>query len=484
MIVNYIKYHNFKQFSGDHKFPLQKINLVKGKNGIGKTNLAIGGLEFVLYNYTGKEKLIEQATRGVSKSFWIEIEIQHKSHIYTIKRTYPSKLSIKEDDKEIGSKWTTAEKEKYIQNLFKDITYFKKFRLIDAYDKDTNFLEKGEKEIKKILLSINAEKINKIRQELLDMKRDRDLYNKDRAVIYTHHPSEKRLKVLEEGLNNLLKKMGELEGKIEHIENVHYKYSGQLSEIKGELKLKKKYLNNAIKYPNCYVCKQKIPIETRKGIIRHNKEEIHSLVQKGNSLIPTIKKAKKMLVKGSRIKDKYINHQLKINELIGHLESRLKQKDFKWTNKDVEIVKKSVEHLDSFTSHYLVNRVKVLEPIMNSVLSKINFRINFDVNDKGKFDMVLIDDKEKEWKHYQLSSGQRLLLQIALKFALLIERGEEGLVIGDEGMGSLDNDNLLHVINLVQELPFQLLFILHRFENIPENINVIDLEEYFKKEIK
>ena len=482
MIVNYIKYHNFKQFSGDHNFPLKKINLVKGKNGIGKTNFALRGLEFVLYNYTGKETLTEQATRGVSKSFWVEVEIQHKGNAYIIKRTYPSKLSIKENGKEVGEKWITAEKEKYIQTLFKDITYFKKFRLIDAYDKDTNFLEKGEKEIKKILLSINAEKINKIRQELLDMKRDRNLYNKDRAVIYKHHPSEKRLKVLENGLNTILKKMGELEAKVEHIENVHYKCSNQLSEIKGELKLKKKYLENAKKYPNCYVCKQKIPIETRRGIIRHNKQEINKLVQKGNSLIPTIKKAQKMIFKGKNIKNKYIHRQLKLNGLIGQLESRLKQKEFKWTNKDCEIVKKSIEHLDTFTSHYIVDRVKVLEPIMNSVLSKINFRINFDVNDKGKFDMVLIDDKEIEWKHYRLSSGQKLLLQIALKFALLIEKGEEGVVIGDEGLGSLDNSNLLHIINLVQELNFQLIFILHRFENMPENINVIDLEEYFKND--
>jgi len=480
MVIKKLELYNFKQFVKAHEFLFSKVNFVRGKNGVGKSNLTRKAIEFLLYGYTGKEKLTEQPTQGVSKSCWVEGEFKHQEDVIIIRRAYPTKLTVHVNGEDIGKEWTTRAKEDYLKKTFKDITYFKQFRIADSYDKESNFLEQGEKVIKKILLSVSAEKINSIRQRSLDIKREMEKYNKDNSLIYIHFPSNKRLKVLQEGLDIAIKKEAKIEAEIDRIMGIKERYRSKLGEIKGELSVKKRHLSNAKKYPNCYACKQTIPEEQRRKSIVEKTAEAKRLIAEGNEIIPKIRKANESLEKGDKLSDKYAKQQERIRHCINRLEVRLQQGDYKYTNKDVEIAKKSIQYLDVFISHYLVNRISVLEPIINSVLSKINHTVKFEVNDKGKFDMILTDDKNRNWKYYQLSSGQELLLQIALKFALLIERGEEGLIIADEGLGSLDDDNLLHIIKLVETLPFQLLFILHRFEQIPKGITVIDLNEYFE----
>ena len=95
---------------------------------------------------------------------------------------------------------------------------------------------------------------------------------------------------------------------------------------------------------------------------------------------------------------------------------------------------------------------------------------------KVKFDIGLTKDNKK-FKIKDLSTGQALMLQIAFKLALLLNKGEEGLVLADEGMSALDGDNLLHVINMFSEMPFQLVFVLHNVNDLPAFVNVIDLDQ-------
>jgi ABC-type molybdenum transport system ATPase subunit/photorepair protein PhrA len=58
-----------------------------------------------------------------------------------------------------------------------------------------------------------------------------------------------------------------------------------------------------------------------------------------------------------------------------------------------------------------------------------------------------------------------------------MERGESGLVIADEGFSSLDADNLKMVLDVFKNLPFQLLCVVHRLNDIPDNVNIINLGE-------
>jgi DNA repair exonuclease SbcCD ATPase subunit len=128
------------------------------------------------------------------------------------------------------------------------------------------------------------------------------------------------------------------------------------------------------------------------------------------------------------------------------------------------------------SSYYLVSTVQTLEPIINSVLAKINFSVKFDVDTKGKFNIVLTKN-DIQFKYKDLSCGERLILQIAFKIALLLQQNKTGILIADEGMSSLDSENLKHILTMFEDLPFQLVIILHHFNEFPDNANVIRLGE-------
>ena len=138
------------------------------------------------------------------------------------------------------------------------------------------------------------------------------------------------------------------------------------------------------------------------------------------------------------------------------------------------IVKKAIEELDKLSSVYLVETVGGLEPIINSVLEKIGFQIKFDVDTKGKFN-ILLSKEDIQYKYSDLSCGQRLILQIALKLSLLLQQSKTGIILSDEGLSALENNNLEDIINLFKELNFQLVFVLHRASIEDPEINIIKL---------
>ena len=56
-----------------------------------------------------------------------------------------------------------------------------------------------------------------------------------------------------------------------------------------------------------------------------------------------------------------------------------------------------------------------------------------------------------------------------------MQKQEEGIIVADEGFGSLDVENLKKVFNLFKDLPFQLVCILHRINDVPKEVNTINL---------
>jgi len=98
------------------------------------------------------------------------------------------------------------------------------------------------------------------------------------------------------------------------------------------------------------------------------------------------------------------------------------------------------------------------------------------LNEKGKFTIALQKD-DIPYKYKDLSTGQKLILQIGFKLALLIEQNKTGIIIADEGLSSLDEGNLLHVVDIFENLPFQLFMVLHHCPELPESIKIIDLNK-------
>jgi len=138
------------------------------------------------------------------------------------------------------------------------------------------------------------------------------------------------------------------------------------------------------------------------------------------------------------------------------------------------MMKTAIEALDSFCNYYLTEWIKTLEPIINNVIKKIGFTVSFLLDEKGDLDIVLNKDGYN-YLYKELSTGQRLVFTIGFQLALLLERGESGLVIADEGFSSLDEETLTHIVELFNDLPFQLVMMLHRYDNPPEGIHIIKL---------
>jgi len=200
---------------------------------------------------------------------------------------------------------------------------------------------------------------------------------------------------------------------------------------------------------------------------------IENKLKEANEILEEVSEIREMsqpTIKGMKAKYE------KIHDLMVKLEGRLKQKEYIYTSKDIEVVKRALKELDNLSTRYLTQSLSILEPIINSVLEKIRFNVRFEVNDKGKLNISLTKEGVK-FNYKDLSTGQKLLLQIAFKLALLLERGEEGIIIADEGLSSLDEENLLHVLTIFENFPFQLVFIIHNWNEVPGEVKIIDLNK-------
>lgn len=473
MWIKVIKTSNFGGFSGDKEFLLlDKINFIKGKNGTGKTTLSLLAPLFAIYGYSPKN-LEQVPTRGTNKCA-VEIQLDHNGKEYIITREYPSKLTVLEDGIPL-TQTTTKEKDKYLESIFGSLDYFKKFRTIDK-DEGINIVEEGKTQLRKTLFSIHENFFNSIRLKLQENKRKKEIYNKD-ALVYKHFPSPKRLKILADSLLDLYEKEHDIENQI----NQAKKDLENTSRIIGNVEGTKSYIVNR-KYKTselqniCPTCSQTISSDIKKSLIEDLVKELDKLEIELARMDVLFNDQKDVYDILNNLRSKHLDKIQKLDVLRVKLNTSLKQAEYKYTEKDVLIVKQAIEELDKFSSSYLTDYIKNLEPIINSILNKIGFSINFELDAKGNFDFVLYKDETKYYRD-DLSTGQKLILQIAFKLAILLERGEGGIIIADEGMSSLDRDNLLYIIDIFSNFNFQLIFVIHNVEDLPPYVKPINLDE-------
>lgn len=466
MIIKKITLNNFKNFEGKHVFEFYKTNIIHGENGSGKSTLAVDSLLFALFGYSDQalEKLPTKWLNSASCLVIVEI------NDYIITREYPTKITIIKAGEELKFS-NSREAQSYLNNVFGDVIQFKKFRMIDS-SKGINILEEGQITLKKTLLSFNQDILNNIRERLLKKKRDREIWNKDKAVIYNLYPSEKRLTLirikLEETRNNFYKIEKEINDLIKEY-NEYINRQGQLENKKETIKWQKDQL---LQTTNCYTCKQLLQETTKNTLLSEKNEEIKLLNASLKENLEILTETQEIIEQHKVIKENLRDKINKLIELIRKLEARIKQKDYKYTEKDILIMKKSIEELDNFYSYYITEWVKTLEPIINSIVNKIGFSIKFLYTED--FDIKLYKNNQ-EYEYKDLSTGQKLILSLAFKLALLLEKNKTGIVIADEGFSSLDESNLKFVLDFFKDMPFQLFAIIHRLNNIPEDIKEIKL---------
>ena len=473
MIIKSLEFHNYKCFT-DYKVDFSILTFIKGANGIGKSTLGKDAHLFCTHGYSDK-KLSDLPNKPIkAKSCWVKEEIEVNGNLYAIKRSVPTKLEIWKNN-ELLEFDTNAEAELYLKSLFGDVNIFKKFRMIDN-KVGINFLEEGQVALKKTIFSLSQDKFNQVRDNLNKLKYDRELHNKDNLRIAIHYPSEKRLKIIRDGLVKLNSTYNTLTQEVRTLNsdlNTYNRKQGEITTNKNKTKWQRDKL---LQEPICYECKQSLPQPNKAQMLKDKNEAITNLNEQYKNNVDVIEELKEMIIQAEKPIAALNPKKDKLHQLEMVLETRIKHNDFKYNTKDVEIVKRSIKELDSLSSRCLVRSINTLEPIINSVLEKINFQVIFEVNDKGKFAITLRKD-EIDYAYNLLSDGQKLILQIAFKLALNLSKNNEGLIVADEGLSSLDSENLLHILTIFENYPFQLIFMLHRADDIPEGIKIIDLNE-------
>lgn len=473
ILLKKIQFNNYLIFEGDQNFTFGEINFIKGPNGVGKSTLTLYSILFCLYGYSQK-KLLDLPTKSIDTSNLTSVTLYlvQNDAPYIITRSVPTNLKIVKNGVEV-EKANNQLKQQYINEVFGDLQYFRKFRTIDK-DEGINVIDEGNVSLKKTLFSIYEDLFNKVKDNLLETKRDRELFNKDRLHVDTHYPSLKRLALLENRI-----KLIDLEiNKISHVIANSSTYKSKLDKRHGialgnqfSYERTLKLLEENSVCPYCFKSLSKEELEQKIQETNTNLININKDIEVNIEIIESLDKQNDL---DSAYFSSLYEQKEKINSLIFKLSNRIKQKEFKYSEKDVLITKKALVELDTFTSYFIIKSIQTLEPIINTILEHIRFEIKFIVNDKNNIDYTLSKDGIKYTKE-DLSSGQKLILQIAFKLALLMQRGESGLVIADEGMSSLDSSNLLHIIDLIKGLPFQLLIVLHNVDKMPEYVNIIEL---------
>jgi len=473
MYLKHTYLENFKKFEKKAQ-KWEKNVLITGSNGSGKSTLALSSVLFGIWGYSMANSLGDLPTRNIAKSCMTEHTIRKDKDIYKIIRKYPTKLEIYKNE-ELLKFITNREAQYFIDDLLGDREQFQQFRVIDAYSKESNFLEQGQTALKNIIFSLNEKRIKKIRDNLREIKRQREIFNKDNLVKNIHYYSEKRKSILKTAYDKIQYKIETLKDKVENLENKSNKNTKKIGKLENSIEYFESRIDKLESLDVCYVCEQEITEELKTDIIQKFEKKIKEIVPRLESKVKDNETMLDIIVQYEKKVKKLETKEDNLERLLSKLERNPNEKKYKYTTKDVEIVSRAIKELDNFSSYYLTESIKVLEPIINKILNKINFKVSFEVNEKGKFN-VLLTKEEVQFNYKDLSTGEKLILQIAFKLALLMERGEDGLIIADEGLGSLDKSNLDYILKIFNEFPFQLILILHRFDNIPEDIQLIELD--------
>ena len=480
MILISIELENFKSYYGNHKFDLNKINLVVGNNGIGKSTLIKDSIKFCLYGETSKKKTFaDLPTRGKADSCAVTLTFDINGIEYKITRSYPTKLVVKVNG-EIQRLGTASQAQNYINSLFGTSEIFKKFRMIDVRE-GINILEGSELDLKKTLFANDDDSLSRVRTQLLGKISEIETYLKNnKRSPSPHYPSNIREAFLKETLAKASKKYNNLLDEESKVSIDINKCLRNISIAKSNInstRSKKMLLSSESVDSICPECKQAIK----------NKEVLEELLDKyqnsiavdtgtlmfEESLRTKLELKLDSLREESNRASKIIN---RCNQLLYKLSLAFKKELVdKYIEKDLVLAKNVLSKFDEFGSFYVKKQLEYLEPVINEIALIIGIQVNFSLDEKGKLSIEMIKDNEI-YTYEDISEGQKLIIGIAFKLAILMRDGSFGIVIADEGLSSLDDENLPKIFDLFSGTNFQLLSVVHRFSNI-NDINIIDLNK-------
>jgi len=470
MIINSLYLKNIRSFE-EAELTFVKSNFITGwnydtedGNGVGKSTIIIGllmllgGSKFADINLSkfikdGEDSAILNGVIEIGKDI-IEIE-----RVLKVKGTSTLKIKINGEDPECVSPKIYQDK---IFEYIGSPENFKKFRIIDA-SSGINILDFSSGQLRKTLMGICQDKFDGVRKKILDKKNMYEKFN-TRAVIYKHASSMKRSEVLESAIKHLdTTKLNSLMRKIQDFQMEKNKLLTEKGKVFQVYDIKSRQISKLTSLGKCPSCFQIVPEEHKTNICKELQVELHQSIDDINKLVVDLKMYDEIIQQEEKNKSKVYERKQKLNGLKSKLQVRLSQKDYKYTDEDVEIAKQAIDMIDAFGNFYVMEWVKVIEPIVNSYIVQLGMEISFVPDEKGNIE-VSIKRNNRDYTYDMLSQGEKIFISAIFKIALLMERQESGLMLADEAFNSLSGENLNRILEVISNLPVQLLCISHNPE--------------------
>lgn len=484
MFLKYLKVKNIRTFS-NAEIEFDKTNFITGMNldtndgnGLGKSSLVfsiltlIGGSSLTSINLS---KLIRHNQKEAKIEGIIEL---NSGEVLEIKRTLKKRgsgsLAVKVNGKNLNCSTSTQYQEEIFSYL-ENADNFKKFRIIDK-DSGINILDFTSGQLRKTLMGMCQDKFDAIRSKLLSRKNEFEKFSISH-LLSAHAPSKKRLKILEGAILSLdNEKLRELNSKINEYNRDRNSIATQRGKYEQIIKIKNSQSYKLKSLSTCPTCFQKVNDSHKNSICSQLNKEIKKVQSQLKEILSKLEIYNDLLLSEEKKKSKIYKEKDKLTSLKYKLETRLKQENYKYTLKDIELAKKAIEEVDRFANYYIIEWVNIIEPIVNSYLEVLGIKFSFNVNEKGNLNPKI--DRENETLDYdQLSQGEKIFISVIFKIALLLENNETGLLIADEGFDALSTENLDRIVNLVSNLPIQLIAVTHNKNVDTSRAKIIYIEK-------
>jgi DNA repair exonuclease SbcCD ATPase subunit len=145
--------------------------------------------------------------------------------------------------------------------------------------------------------------------------------------------------------------------------------------------------------------------------------------------------------------------------------------NYKYSKEDIELYSASIKVLDEFSGWFVQQWLDNLTVIINELLEKVNLKVIFSADKQ----FLTIVNQEQEMGYASLSSGQQLFLNLIFKIGIMLNNGiTNGVLIIDEGVGTLDLVNLHKLIDILKTTNFQVFLVYQNIDKI-EDVNLIEI---------
>lgn len=339
-------------------------------------------------------------------------------------------------------------------------------------------VEKNIEILNEQYLKLNTE-ITSIKNNILHYKNDVSKIEKEIAAVESAKQNVRcshcggliTLENKEAHRAESIKKIAEIQKEIESSQRVLSSNTSYLTELSDKILLEKNKKNNNQNIIEKFEEQLKTANNLKNKLqeIENNKIEItkkvteNSLLKKQVSELASKEEEESATLQHSNyersLKETHIK---KLEILLVKFQEAFKFAEYQYTRKDLLLYDEAKKTLDLFASDYCKQWLSSLEIIINSLLEKVNMKINFAT---GK-NFIEIEENNRTIKQCQLSGGQETFLSAVFKLAILIYQGLEGLIIADDGVGKMDVPNFKNFVEVCKTLS-QLQFIMV-YQNCPE----------------